>query len=164
MTSRVVIFQMRDVAKLLKANRFTLNRLMLRCDIETSVGSRAGRGSRILFAIEDVCRLALAYWLFRSGLRTPAIKNALANKNLISVLGELTDIDAARNSASLNEFLVTWRTVKAKKVVQEVRLEADVVGIAEILIQEHQFGFVVIPFQRLLTELTNEIWESCIAE
>lgn len=156
MTSRVLIFQMRDVAKLLKANRFTLNRLMLRCNIETSVGSRAGRGSRILFTIEDVFKLALAYWLFRSGLRTPAIRGALASDDLKSVVGELTDLDAAQEAGQKFQFMVTWRSVKAKKVFQEVRLD-DIDGVEGILEHEFQFGFVVIPFGRLLSDLESEI-------
>jgi len=72
---------------------------------------------------------------------------------------ELTDIDATRDASERIEFMVTWRAVKAKKVAQEVRLEADIDGIETILQHEFQSGFVVIPIGRLLSELANEIWE-----
>lgn len=159
MRSKLMIFQMRELTNFLKASRFTLNRLMLRCDIETSVGSRVGRGGRMLYAVEDVCKLGVAYWMFRSGMRTPAIKDALANKELRQFLQELGDINAAQDAATRLEFLISWRVVKGKTISQEVKLEADIDGVKEILESERQFGFVVIPIRQLLTQLTDAIWK-----
>jgi hypothetical protein len=157
MALKPIIFQTPEVAKLLKANRFTLNRLMIRCEIETSVGVRGGRGSRLLFTVEDVATLALAYWLFRSGLRMRAIRQALDNTHVKRLWHHLTSAERFEEVGTSLDFLVTWRPAKGHDAFQEVRLENDFAGVQQILGSVSQYGFVVIPIGRLLKELAEAI-------
>jgi hypothetical protein len=153
MALKPIIFQTPEVAKLLKASRFTLNRLMLRCKIETSVGVRGGRGSRLLFTVEDVATLAVAYWLFRSGLRTQAIRQALDDNQIKKLCNTLTSVEAFEQASTRLGFLVTWRPAKGRDASQEVELEKDFAGVQRILENVPQYGFVVIPIGRLVRDL-----------
>ena len=157
MASKTTIFQTPEVAKLLKASRFTLNRIMLRCGIETSVGTRGGRGSRLLFTMEDVATLALAYWLFRSGLRMRAIRQALETTYVKRLWNHLTSVERFEEVGRSLGFLVTWRPAKGRDALQEVRLENDFAGVQQILGSVSEYGFVVIPFGRLMKELAEAI-------
>jgi hypothetical protein len=130
---------------------------MLRCGIETSVGTRGGRGSRLLFTVDDVATLALAYWLFRSGLRTQAIRQALDDDKVKKLCAELNSAEAFEQASTHLEFLVTWRPAKGKLASQEVKLEKDFTGVQQILRTVIQNGFVVIPIGRLLKELAGAI-------
>ena len=147
------------VAKLLKANTNTLNRLMIRCEIETLYGGR-GRGKVLLFGLEDVGTVALAYWLFRSGLRNPAIKGALNDKRFAEFRSSLGNTDEIEKAGSEFPYLVSWRVAKGNKARQEVRLAKDIDGVQQILSAEKQFGFVVVPIGRLLKELAGRIRKS----
>jgi hypothetical protein len=153
MVLKPIIFQTPEVAKLLKANRFTLNRLMIRCKIETSVGVRGGRGSRLLFTVGDVATLAVAYWLFRSGLRTRAIRQALNDKQVKQLCNSLTGVEAFEQVGTRLGFLVTWRPAKGRDASQEVKLEKDFAGVQRILEGIREYGFVVIPIGRLVRDL-----------
>ncbi len=157
MSSKPIIFQTPEVAKLLKASRFTLNRIMLRCGIETSVGIRGGRGSRLLFTVEDVATLALAYWLFRSGLRMRAIRQALDASDVKRFWKHLNSVERFEEVGTNLEFLVTWRSAKVRDAHQEVRLENDFAGVQQILGSISEYGFIVIPIGRLLKELAEAI-------
>jgi hypothetical protein len=156
MSDKLMIFQTPQVAKLLRADRFTLNRLMIRGGIKTSFGSR-GQGSQLLFTVEDVAKAAIAYWLFRSGLRTPAIKQALAQKNTAELCKKLTDVGEIMETASKTDFLITWRLAKGAKASQEITLERSFAGLQRVLENVHQYGFVVVPIGRLLRELAEAI-------
>jgi hypothetical protein len=155
MLAKPMIFQTPQVAKLLRANRFTLNRLMLRCKIETAFGNR-GRGSRLIFVVEDVATLSLAYWLFRAGLRTRAIKDALANEQLTKLLKKLVSAEAIKAEGERTKFLVSWRAVRPR-VSQRVALEDNLAGLAQALAEPEGLGFVVIPIGRLLTDLAGSM-------
>jgi hypothetical protein len=157
MATKPIIFQTPEVAKLLKASRFTLNRIMLRCGIETSVGTRGGRGSRLLFTMDDVATLALAYWLFRSGLRMRAIRQALDASNVKRFWKHLNSVERFQEVGTNLEFLVTWRSAKGRDALQEVRLENDFAGVQQILGSISEYGFIVIPIGRLLKELAEAI-------
>jgi hypothetical protein len=153
MALKPIIFQTPEVAKLLKASRFTLNRLMLRCRIQASYGSRGGRGIRLIYTVEDVATLAVAYWLFRSGLRTRAIRQVLDDKQVKKLCNTLTSVEAFEKVEIQLGFLVTWRPAKGRDASQEVKLEKDFPGVQRILESVLQFGFVVIPIGRLVKDL-----------
>jgi hypothetical protein len=157
MALKPIIFQTPEVAKLLKASRFMLNRLMLRCKIEPSFGSRRGRGSRLIFTVEDVATLAVAYWLFRSGLRTQAIRQALDDKQVKQLCNTLTGVEALENAGTRLGFLVTWRHAKGSDASQEVKLEKNFAGVQRILESVLQYGIVVIPIGRLVQDLAVAI-------
>ncbi len=166
-----VILATPDVASLLKADRFTLNRLVNRFELEPSYGSR-GQGKVLLFGIEDIGTIALVYWLFRSGLRTEAIRDALADRQFNELRQKLVSTEAFERVGTQFSYLVSWRVVrrvkstqkrKAKGKVeteQKVRLARDIAEVQRILKDEKQFGFVVIPIGRLLRELAARIRES----
>ena len=157
MALKPMIFQTPDVAQLLKASRFTLNRLMLRCKIQASYGSRGGRGIRLIYTVEDVAKLALAYWLFRSGLRTRAIRQVLDNKQVAKLSNSLTGIEALQKAGAQLGFLVTWRPAKGREASQEVKLEKTFAGVQQILESVPEYGFVVIPIGRLIGELATTL-------
>jgi hypothetical protein len=155
MSDKLMIFQTPQVAKLLRADRFTLNRLMIRGGIKTSFGSR-GQGSQLLFTVEDVGKAAIAYWLFRSGLRTPAIKQALAHRKTAELCKRMTSVNEIKEAATKNAFLITWRLVKGATASQEITVERGFASLERVLDKE-QYGFVVIPIGRLLRELADRI-------
>ena len=166
-----VILATPDVASLLRADRFTLNRLVNRFELEPTYGSR-GQGKVLLFGIEDIGTIALVYWLFRSGLRTEAIRDALADRQFNELRQKLVSTEAFERVGTQFSYLVSWRVVrpvksslkrKAKGKVeteQRVRLAKDIAEVQRILKDEKQFGFVVIPVGRLLRELAARIRES----
>lgn len=160
-----VILATPDVASLLRADRFTLNRLVNRFELEPSYGSR-GQGKVLLFGIEDIGTIALVYWLFRSGLRTEAIRDALRDGQFEVLRQKLVSIQAMKKVGTQYSHLVSWRVVKPKKgtkkrkVCQEVRLARNIAEVQRILKDEKQFGFVVIPIGRLLRELAERIRKS----
>lgn len=163
-----IIFQTPELAKLLKADRFTLNRLMLRCGIEPHSGIR-GRGKVLVFSGEGVGAVAIAYWLFRSGLRPPAIKDALGAKEIEGLCQNLVSVVDMEQIGSQFSYLVAWRVVEPKKgkkkekVWQKVRLARDIAEVQRTLESEKkQFGFVVVPIGRLLKELAERIRKSQI--
>jgi hypothetical protein len=160
MAIKPIFFATLQLAKLLKANRFTLNRLMLRCKIEPSFGSRSGRGSRLFFTVEDASKLALAYWLFRCGLRSPAIKGVLDDVQVADLLKALASPEEIEKVGTQVRFLVTWRiAARGKNAKQETKVEKDYAGVQRVLEGTHQYGFVVIPIGRLLRELAKAIRE-----
>ena len=162
---KTVILATPDVASLLRADRFTLNRLVNRFELEPSYGSR-GQGKVLLFGIEDIGTIALVYWLFRSGLRTEAIRDALADRQFNELRQKLVSTEAFERVGTQFSYLVSWRVVEPKKgkkkakVGQEVRLTRDIAEIQRILKVEKQFGFVVVPIGRLLRELAGRIRKS----
>jgi hypothetical protein len=109
--------------------------------------------------VEDVATIALAYWLFRGGLRTRGIKDALATEQLKALRQRLVSPEVIETEAERIRFLVSWRVVKPK-VKQKVALEEDFAGVERTLEPSREFGFLVIPIGRLLRELAERIRKS----
>lgn len=164
MTHEFVVLQISDVAHLLRATRFTLDQLVRRCNLRP-VAVRRRKWTRVVFTLEDVGPLALAYWLFRSGLRTKAIQDVLSNKAVEGLLQKLISPEAMEAESEAARFLVTWRvpkpstsgTRRRKEFGQKVALTCGYEDVRATLEEPDQFGFLVVPLGRLLRELANRV-------
>lgn len=169
-----VLFILRttDVAKMLKASRFALNRIISRCQLGSSVSGGGVRGRELLFAVEDAARLALAYWLSRAGLHTGAIREFLAVPELDEFSRTLRDPWLVEIEARDIEYLVCWSEPlgrsKAKpekpprgyEVIRKVALCPHIEAVEHALAKVRQPAFVVLPIGRLLTELAEKMKQS----
>jgi hypothetical protein len=74
-----IVFESTDLTNLVGIQPLYLNKLFEReqFGITASVRTGKGRGSRRLFAAEDVFGIALVWWLFESGLRSLTIQYVL---------------------------------------------------------------------------------------
>ena len=135
-----------------------MNRLLLGLGIKSSVIAPSGRGSRRFFSFQDLGTIALAYWLFRIGIRTAAIRGTLAEKKVDRLLKSLKNVERIEAGASKIRFLVTWRVAgRSGKAKQKVEFERNLTGVKRIVQESKQFGIVVVPFGRLLKELAEKI-------
>ena len=73
------IFDSAEVSKAVGIRAIYLNTFIQRkkYGIEPSARSGEGRGKPRFFSEEDVCGIALVWWLFEGGLRSEAIQNVL---------------------------------------------------------------------------------------
>ena len=164
MSSDLVILQIGDIARLLRATRFTLDRLIRRCKLRP-VAVQRRKWTRMIFTIEDLGNLALAYWLYRSGLRTKAIQDVLATKEVEGLVQNLKNADTIETEGERFKFLITWRVLKPpttgktrpKEFGQKAALVKDFKRTQNFLEQPDQFGFLVVPLGRLLRELTRTL-------
>jgi hypothetical protein len=160
MAPELLILQISDVAKLLRATRFTLDRLIRRCKIRSAV--RRPKWSRAVFTVEDVGILGLAYWLYRSGLRIKAIQDVLEDRQIDALSHKLTDPDAFEEEADRTKFLVTWRVPKSsstskKQYGQRVVLVSDFDAVRRTVEESNEFGLLLVPFGRLVRELAVKL-------
>ncbi len=158
MSTEHLAFLTRDIAKLLGATQVPLNRLLLGLGIQSSVIAPSGRGSRRFFSFQDLGTIALAYWLFRIGLRTAAIRDTLAEKKVDRLLRSLENVKRIEAGARKTGFLVTWRVAdRSGTAKQVVKFERNLTGVRRIVQESKQFGIVVVPFGPLLKELAEKI-------
>ena len=90
-----VSFNIAELSGLLGATPLRLNKLLNVCQIRASVVGGGARGKRRAFSAQDVCRVGFALWLWRAGLRGPAIRRVIAGNavhHLISGLHTLREI------------------------------------------------------------------------
>lgn len=94
------IFETRDVIRLTGIPSIYLNKFIEHkpFGIKPSIRKGSGRGSRRLFSIEDMLGIALVWSLFRTGLRSKAIGQVLAEARAIPTLEGLAT-DAATSIA-----------------------------------------------------------------
>jgi hypothetical protein len=160
---QLTVLQISDMARLLRASRFSLDRLIRRANIPSTV--RHPKWGRAIFTVEDVPRFALAYWLFRSGLRTRAVRDVLTNGDVDAFMQKLVSPDAIEAEAENVGFLVTWRVQKTSGTAkrnqsdfdQQVVLARDFKGIQRILGESNQFGFLVVPIGGLMNDLAGRL-------
>ena len=166
MASDLVILQIGDIARMLRATRFTLDRLIRRCKLRP-VAVQRRKWTRMVFTLEDVGRLALAYWLHRSGLRSQAIQDVLATKEVEGLVQNLKNAGTIETEAKRFKYLVTWRVSKSSntgkgrrnRFDQTVALARDFDHTHHLLEQAGQFGFLVVPLGGLLHELAGRLRE-----
>ena len=77
--TRQFAFGSTELIELVGIKPIYLNRIVERglYGIRPSIRSRRGRGQPRLFSADDVCGIALVWWLFEAGLRATVIQNAL---------------------------------------------------------------------------------------
>jgi hypothetical protein len=96
------VFETRDVLQLTGIPLPYLNKFIERgiFGIGPSIRTGHGRGSRRLFGTNDVLGIALAWWLFRSGLRSRIISQTLRDL-LPRGDSHASRLDAANNAAGV---------------------------------------------------------------
>ena len=168
MASQLIVLGTTDLAKILRASRFALNRLILQCKIESSISSRSVSGRERLFTIEDAANLSLAYWLFRAGLHMGAVREFLAVPRLAEFRQRLTSLESIEAEAIRTPLLVCWgeptgrkksgqKKVRGYEVTRNVALCRDIAAVERTVQDVKQPAFVVIPLGRVLKELAEKI-------
>jgi hypothetical protein len=105
MANNFKVFELADLARVIGmdlwlAKNWTVGRPL---KIEASIRSTTGTGSRNLYSLEDVYRIALAYELRKAGMAAVAIGKAL----------EATKAGLPKGLADL-DWITLWRKPKAK--------------------------------------------------
>jgi hypothetical protein len=115
--------------------------------------------SRVIFTAGDVGKLGLAYWLFRSGLRTRAIQDVFGDKEVTDFLRKLASPEAMEAETEKLQFLVSWRVPRSKgrqEFGQEVRLVTGFEALTKTIEgNKEEFGLLVVPLGRLFHELAG---------
>jgi hypothetical protein len=101
-------FDTRHVADLLGTRILRVHKLVsiANKDPATKSGKVAGRGKDRRFEIEEISRLALAFWLFRAGLRGPFISSILADTGVNQIIAPMIRIRSIREEAARGRFLI----------------------------------------------------------
>lgn len=73
------VFESTEVERLVGISSIRLNKFLERklYGLRPSIKAGIGRGRRRLFSQEDVFGIALVWWLFQTGLRSPVIQDVL---------------------------------------------------------------------------------------
>jgi hypothetical protein len=91
-----VVFESTDLTKLIGIPPIQLNKFIERGQygVRASIRTGRGRGRRRLFSQEDVFGVALVWWLFESGFRSPMIQrilNDICEKQKFGTANEATN-------------------------------------------------------------------------
>jgi hypothetical protein len=105
-------FETSWIAEFLGTSVARVDRLSARSGIPRS-GKKVGKRHR--FSFQDVCRLDLAFVLFRGGLRGPAIRSILGYKHVHNLIGHLSSLQAVRDRAKTAGFLLAAGFSESKK-------------------------------------------------
>lgn len=120
------VFESADLISLIGIDLTHLNKLVERGQygIKPSVRTGRGRGRRRLFSNEDVLGVALAWWLFETGLRLPVIQyvlNQVCRGHLESTANEAARI-LIENEAKTLAITRLPRTAKDLNRVRPVQI------------------------------------------
>jgi hypothetical protein len=119
-----------------------------------------GRGENRRYSAEEICRVALAYWFFRTGLRGPFITAILTNRRVSSFIAQLNTFRRIQSEAARQRSLVAWRfttTRKAKKWKVEVEGCEFVKSLRRAPNSVRNHGCVILPVGSLLQQLTDKM-------
>ena len=159
------IFESGELTNLVGIKPFFLNKFMERSlyGIRPSIRQGKVRERRRLFNREDVFGVALVWWLFESGLRSPAVQFVL---NQIDRCRAAKANSAARKLlAQKAQFLVVRREPRstkdqgAKHPKQGVQV-ADRSQVVRMITAESAASMLVIPVGKLYSALTKRIGAS----
>jgi hypothetical protein len=155
-------FDTRYVADLLGTRVLRVHKLALLANREPTSNSckLARRGKDRRFEIEEISRLALAYWLFQAGLRGPFIASILADKVVCQIISPMTSITRIREEAARDRLLIAWG-LNIKHKVKKWEVGHEGVTFVQSLestpiILERQ-SCVIVPVGRLLQQLVDKI-------
>lgn len=144
------VFESTDVEKLLGISSTRLNKFIERrlYGIRPSIRSGIGRGRRRLFSREDVFGIALVWWLFEAGFRSPVIQ---------SVLNDLGGRKAATSANAAAENLLTgdakflWIQRKGRSTTASaVTREAPAI---RALLAEPSISLLIVPVETRFAKL-----------
>lgn len=147
-------FEIPRVADFLNTSMLRVNKLSEMCELKPSVRAGGKKGKRRHFSVQDVCRLGLALWLWKAGLRGPAVRDALrqpASKRLLSGLQTLKHIKA---EAQRQRFLLA---LEFRGPHQGYRRVALLSSLARVRAALKGASAVVIPVGQLLESLAEHL-------
>ena len=155
-------FDTRYVAELLGTRILRVHKLANIANKESAAksGNPAGRGRDRRFDVEEISRLALAFWLFRTGLRGPLIASILADKGVSRIISPMTNIMKIREEAARDRFLIAWGlNVKRKARKWEVAHEGVmfVQGLESAPTIVEKQSCIIVPVGRLLQGLVDRM-------
>jgi hypothetical protein len=155
-------FDTRYVASLLGTGILRVNKLAAHCDMvpTTKAGTARGRGKNRRYSVEDICRVALGYWLFRAGLRGPFIASILSDERVGRFFAQLDSVKRIRAEAVRHRFLLAWgfkTTRKKKKWRVEQEGVAFVGNLRRTPIVVTNQSCIIVPVGRLLQKLTDRM-------
>ena len=143
-----------ELSELLGANPLRLNKLVNVCQIRASVVRGGIRGKRRAFSPQDVCHLGVALWLWRAGLRGPAIRRVMGGNvvhHLVSGLHTLRQIQA---ESRRHRLLVAVDFRGTKHGFREVTIVGSPRAATNLL---REASGVVVPIGKLLAALAERL-------
>lgn len=151
-----VSFNIAELSGLLGARPLRLNKLLNVCRIRASVVGGGARGKRRAFSAQDVCRLGFALWLWRAGLRGPAIRRLVAGNALHHLISGLHTLQEIRRESERHRFLVAVDFRGTKHGYREVALVGSPRAGTDLL---RETSGVVVPIGKLLGALAERLEE-----
>ena len=155
-------FDTRYVADLLGTRILRVHKLASIANKEsaTKPDNVSGRGRDRRFDVGEISRLALAFWLFRTGLRGPLITSILADKGVSQVIAPMTNITKIREEADRDRFLIVWglnikRKAKKWEVAHDGVMFVQGLETAPAIVEKQ--SCVIVPVGRLLQELVDKM-------
>jgi hypothetical protein len=153
-----VIFTTEKIARLLNMPEWRVIRFaqIKTYGITPALANAAGSGSRRLYNLENLCEMAVAYWLVQAGLRVEVIGRALKKlrqQERLAILLELPPSNAK------DHYLGITRKPKGHITGQEVhdiRGTADLEGIFQ---QDKEASLIVIPIGMRFAWLAKRLKE-----
>lgn len=150
------------VANLLGTGILRVNKLARLCRLGRSSrgAGDSGRGKNRHYSVEELCRVALAYWLFRAGLRGPIIASILAADEVDRFITPMKSFNRIRTEAVRHRFLIvsgfkTTHRANRWKVQHE---KANFVGsLRRIQAVMGNQSCVIVPVGSLLGQLADQI-------
>jgi hypothetical protein len=126
--------------------------------IKPALSEAAGSGTRRLYDLENVCEMALAWWLFQAGLRSDVVGWVLNQVREKQTLKKILDIDEKRSQSLYLAVTRTegkgWHHVPRQEVAfledgNQVQNLVDANGIGS--------GFVLLPIGTKFMGLKNKL-------
>jgi hypothetical protein len=131
-------------------------------EARTKSGKTTGRGKNRRYSVEEICRVALAYWLFRAGLRGPFIASILSDGEVDRFVAPMTSFKRIRAEGARQRILIAWgfkATRKTKKWKVEHEGIVFVRNLRRRLSVMGNHGCVIVPVGKLLGQLADKIMD-----
>jgi hypothetical protein len=149
-----------DLARLIGIQPALLNKFIQRgkYGITASAQSGQGRGKERRFGEEDVCGIALVYWLFESGLRSESIQyvlNQICGGKLNSIAADAASV-IPRRPTDMLVINRTPRTGYEKRPAQKTRV-AGTDEAARLVRETTTDSVLVLPVGRLFADLREKM-------
>jgi len=99
-------FDTRRIADVLETSVERIEKCSLWYGIPPSISPRPNQSARKRYSADDFCRLDMALWLFRAGLRRAAIVDILGDERVRAILRRVRSPQIIRSIARRSVFLV----------------------------------------------------------
>jgi hypothetical protein len=151
-----VSFNIAELSGLLGAKPLRLNKLLNVCQIRASVVGGGARGKRRAFSAQDVCRLGFALWLWRAGLRGPALRRVMGGNVIHRLVSELDTLREIQRESRRHRLLIAVDFRGASTGYREVALVGSPAAATNLL---KEASGVVVPIGKLLESLAKRLEE-----